>query len=105
MKKHVFAHHLPVYLNPQMICWICKKYVGSFDCLQHFHLKDHTLKDDHKFTEDKLQQYYSHSKLLLHELSKKITGKEDPRELSALCDQRIRTLSITRSTTGAFHHL
>ena len=79
MKKHVFAHHLPVYLDPQMICWICKKYVGSFDCLQHFHLKDHP--EGNKFTEDKLQQYYSQVNYLLHELSKKITGKEDPREL------------------------
>ena len=34
LKKHVKTHHLPIYLDPQMVCWMCEKCVGSFGCLK-----------------------------------------------------------------------
>ena len=62
-----------------MICWTCQKYVGSFTCLNQFHLGGHPHKN--RFTEENLQSYYLQVNALLHKLSKKITGTEDPKQL------------------------
>ena len=75
LKKHVYTHHLPIYLDPQMVCWTCQKYVGSFSCLHRFH------PHKNQFTEKNLHNYYLQVNALLHTLSKKITGTEDPKQL------------------------
>ena len=70
--KHIKTHYLPIYLDPQMLCWTCEKFVGSFGCLKQFHLDEHP--KDNIFTEECLQQWYSQINFLLHMLSKEITG-------------------------------
>ena len=79
MKKHVLTHHLPIYIDPQLICWLCKKHIGSFSCLNYFHLNDHP--QANQFTEQNLQQYYGQVNYLLCTLSAKLTGTEDPKQL------------------------
>ena len=51
----------------------------SFTCLNQFHLGDHPHKN--QFTGENLQNYYLQVNALLHTLSKKITGTEDPKQL------------------------
>ena len=75
LKKHVKTHYLPIYLDPQMVCWTCEKFVGSFGCLKKFHLDEHP--KEYVFTEEYLEQWYSQINFLLHTLSQKITGTDN----------------------------
>ena len=75
LKKHAKTHHLPIYLESQMVCWTCEKFVGGFGCLKQFHLHEHP--KDNVFREEYLQWWYSQINFLLHTLSQKITGTDN----------------------------
>ena len=75
LKKHAKTHHLPIHLDPQMVCWTCEKFVGSFGCLKQFHLDKHP--QDNVFTGECLQQWYSQINFLLHTLSQKMAGTDN----------------------------
>ena len=79
LKKHIYTHHLPPYLDPQLVCWTCEKYIGSFCNLNTFHLEDHP--HNNQFTEERLSHCYLQVNYLLHSLSKEITGSDDLQDL------------------------
>ena len=64
LKKHIKSHHLPIFLDPQMVSWTCEKFVRSFGCLKKFHLNEHPI--DNVFIEEYLEQWYSQINFLLH---------------------------------------
>ena len=86
-KKHVYTHHLPPYLDPQLVCWTYQKYIGSFCNLNTFHWEDHP--HNNQFTEECLSHCYSQVNYLLHALSKEITGSDDLQDLTHTIDNNI----------------
>ena len=56
-----------------------QKHIGSFSCLNHFHLSNHP--QANQFTEENLQQYFGQVNYLLFTLLAKLPGTEDPKWL------------------------